>query len=87
MPVIKRVVGMPGDALEIRHGSVYIDGKRLNEPYVEQRDDFTYPEVTLGPEEYFLMGDNRAHSGDSRLWGPVPRQNIVGKVWFVRPDG
>jgi len=81
--VIKRVVGIPGDALEIRKGSVFIDGKRLNEPYVTQRDDSNYPAFTLGFEEYFLLGDNRAHSGDSRQWGTVRRQNIIGKVWFV----
>ena len=83
MPVIKRVVGMPGDTLEIKNGFAYINGKRLTEPYVKQHEASNYPALTLAPEEYFLMGDNRAHSGDSRLWGPVPHQNIVGKVWFA----
>lgn len=83
MPVIKRVVGMPGDTLEIQNGFVYINGKPLTEPYVKQREASNYPALRLDPDEYFLMGDNRAHSGDSRLWGPVPHQNIVGKVWFA----
>ena len=83
MPVIKRVVGMPGDTLEIKNGFVYINGKRLTEPYVKRREVSNYPALTLAPKEYFLMGDNRVHSGDSRLWGPVPHQNIVGKVWFA----
>lgn len=82
-PVIKRVVGIPGDTFEIRNGFVYINEKRFTEPYVLQRDNSNYPTVKLGLEEYFLLGDNRLHSGDSRHWGPMPRRNIVGKVWFA----
>ena len=82
-PVIKRVVGIPGDTFEIRNGFVYINEKRFTEPYVMHRDNSNYPTFKLGLEEYFLLGDNRPHSGDSRHWGPVPRRNIVGKVWFA----
>ena len=77
---IKRVIGLPGDLLEIRTGVVYINGKPLEEPYrdgqpnhAENRGPWRIP-----PNEYFVMGDNRENSYDSRYWGFVPRANIVG---------
>ena len=82
---VKRIIGLPGDAWAERNGFVYIDGKRLDEPYIEndRRD--------IGPEEtyripagsYFVMGDNRSQSCDSRVWGSVPRKNIIGKVFMT----
>ena len=79
---VKRIVGLPGEVVSERNGDVYIDGKQLHEPYVDfrRRDSTTrtWPQVPAG--EYFVMGDNRAESCDSRTWGPVPRKNLIGPV-------
>jgi signal peptidase I len=79
---IKRIIGLPGEVVSERAGVVSIDGKRLDEPYVDphRRDSSTrtWPRIPEG--EYFVMGDNRAASCDSREWGPVPRKNLVGPV-------
>jgi signal peptidase I len=79
---IKRIIGLPGDKVEIRDDSVWINGKPLEEPYVTSpmRPDggVNYRSVTVPPDHYFVMGDNRPNSNDSRYWGFVPRSNIVG---------
>lgn len=87
---IKRIIGLPGETLKINNGQVTIinpahpNGFALNEPYVKftKSDNGTY---TLDSEEYFLMGDNRFGSADSRLWGPMPTKDIIGRpilrVW------
>ena len=80
---VKRVVGLPGETVELRRGVVYVDGTRLEEPYLTDRDNSTRPAVLLGEEQYFVLGDNRPSSNDSRNWGPVPEKNVVGKVWVV----
>ncbi len=83
---IKRVIGLPGEHVVIRDGRVYIDGQELVEPYlhnVQTHCGSQWCDVVLGPDQYFVMGDNRANSSDSRLWGPVSGDKIIGKAWFV----
>lgn len=81
---VKRVIGLPGETVEIQGGSVYINGVPLVEPYIHGQRTLTYHPIslTLGEGEYFVMGDNRAASSDSRTWGALPRPNIIGRAWF-----
>jgi len=93
---IKRVIGLPGETIEIREKKVYIDGKPLEEPYVHflqpagSYGEFAafdvreqYGPVTVPPGHYFMMGDNRDNSQDSRYWGFLPREYIKGKALLV----
>jgi signal peptidase I len=79
---VKRLIGLPGDVWAEKDGDVYINGKKLDEPYLKPayRDHYTYPPRKIPPGQYFMMGDNRAGSCDSRKWGTVPRSNLIGKV-------
>ena len=82
---VKRVVGLPDEHVAIRGHRVEIDGDPLEEPYLE-REMATHPKGATqwftGPEDYFVLGDNRGPSRDSRAYGPVPRVLVVGRVWF-----
>ncbi len=82
---IKRVIGLPGETVRIKGGVVYINGKPLREPYVASRyvDHDNSPAVKLGPGDYYVLGDHRDASNDSREWGPVARKYIFGKAVFV----
>ena len=78
---MKRVIGVPGDTVEIRDGLVYINGVPLDEPYMSTCSS-QWCDVTVGPREYFVLGDNRPQSDDSRNWGMVPEENIIGRAWL-----
>ncbi|MBV8749586.1 MAG: signal peptidase I [Candidatus Eremiobacteraeota bacterium] len=85
---IKRIVGLPGERVEVRDGVVYVDGRRLDEPYVRFRDRRSAPAVVVPPNTYYVLGDNRADSDDSRDWGVLHDTDITGRavvgVWPVR---
>jgi signal peptidase I len=81
---IKRVVGLPGDVVSVQNGSVVVNGKKLNESYVPANlfDRRSFSSVVVEPGHYYVLGDNRYQSNDSRMWGLVPEQNIYGKAVF-----
>jgi len=81
---IKRVVGVPGDEVEIRYGSVYVNGQKVDEPYLkpEFRDHESLRREFVPVDQYFVLGDHRNSSNDSRNWGYVPRDLIYGKAVF-----
>ncbi len=81
---IKRVVGVPGDTVSVQEGLVYINGRRLAEAYVPQgyQDLDSYPIIRVREEHYYVLGDHRNASNDSRSWGLVPRKYIYGKAVF-----
>lgn len=82
---IKRVIGLPGDTVAVQNGYVIVNGKKLVENYVppDYRDDRPYPSTVVPPNDYFVLGDHRTSSNDSRAWGFVPRNYIYGKAVFV----
>jgi signal peptidase I len=82
---IKRVIGLPGDTVAVEDGYVLVNGKKLQENYVppEYRDDRPYPPTVVPPGQYFVLGDHRISSNDSRAWGFVPKNYIYGKAVFV----
>lgn len=85
---IKRVIGIPGDRIEIKEGKVYVNGEMIHEPYLTsevETQNGLYSNnrtILLREDEYFVMGDNRNHSSDSRVWGPIKKDAIVGRVFF-----
>jgi signal peptidase I len=90
---IKRVVAVPGDTVEVRDGMLYLNGERVPDPHAHfekslaerqpgSQGDYMAP-LRLGPDQYFMMGDNRDHSYDSRFWGPITRDAIEGRALFI----
>jgi signal peptidase I len=88
--LIKRVVGVPGDEIAVRGGTLFVNGEPQIEPYVNKKfpDRSTFAPTTVPEGHYFMMGDNRANSRDSRFFGPVPKKNIEGEAFlrFWPPD-
>jgi signal peptidase I len=82
---IKRVIGLPGDEVTIHDGHVLVNGNPLTEPYVPPNylDDQSYASVRVEPNHYFVLGDHRSSSNDSREWGTVDRRYVYGKAAFV----
>jgi signal peptidase I len=80
---VKRVIALPGETWSERNGYVFINGKKLNESYVkaDRRDDETHGPMKIPKNSFFMMGDNRSSSCDSRAWGPVPKKNLIGEVF------
>jgi len=80
---IKRIIGLPGETIQITDGEVYINGELIEEPYLDE-DTLTKQErlVTLQPDELYVLGDNREFSLDSRIFGPLPQEFIVGRTWI-----
>jgi signal peptidase I len=87
--VVKRIVGLPGETWSERDGFVYVDRRKLREPYIrpDLRDHLTRPPITVPRDAYFVLGDNRSASCDSRVWGPLPHANLVGIVMRVKRAG
>lgn len=86
---IKRIIGMPGDSVKILNGSFYINGKKLNEPYLPDGTSTSGmafltegEEITVPEGQYFVVGDNRNGSSDSREWGPVKKEALIGQAWL-----
>lgn len=86
---IKRIIGLPGDRIKLQNGKIFLNGGLLNEPYLPAdtetrgesflRDGDSY---TLGPDQYFVLGDNREHSSDSRDFGPIGKEKLIGRAFF-----
>lgn len=83
--LIKRVVGTPGDTVEVREGKLYVNGEPQNEPYIKKGGGISPPqqEFTVPKDSFFVMGDNRSNSRDSRFFGPVPEENLEGKAFVT----
>ncbi|WP_319423349.1 signal peptidase I [Pleurocapsa sp. FMAR1] len=79
---IKRLIGLPGDKVEVKNGKVYVNNLPIKENYLEARPDYQWGPVVVPTNSYLVLGDNRNNSYDSHYWGFVPRQNIIGKAMF-----
>jgi signal peptidase I len=79
---VKRVIGLPGETIEVRKGRVFLDRKALDEPYLSAPFTYSLPPTRLGPTEYFLLGDSRDLSNDSHIFGPIKQSDLIGRVKY-----
>jgi signal peptidase I len=79
--LIKRIVALPGEEVEVRNGVVYVNGKALDEPYIRDKPLYFFSKKTVPEGEYFVLGDNRNNSFDSHVWDFLPREYLIGKAW------
>ncbi len=77
---VKRIIGLPGDRIEIKSGHVYVNQQILSEPYLKEAPQYQMATIVIPPDQYFVLGDNRNNSYDSHFWGTVPRENIIGRA-------
>lgn len=88
---IKRIIGLPGDKIQVKDGKVYVNNQPLEEKYIAEAPNYQYGPVTVPPNSYFVLGDNRNNSYDSHYWGFVPKENIIGKAskrfWPLKRSG
>jgi len=80
---IKRVVGLPGETVEIREGVVYVNERALDEPYETYPTGYSWGPASVGEDQFFVLGDNRNHSSDSHSWGTLDRRQLVGRAWLM----
>jgi signal peptidase I len=80
--LIKRVIGLPGEMLEIRQGQVFVNEYPLDEPYIQSRGRYSTSPAPVPSGQYYVLGDNRNNSSDSHNWGTLPGNEIVGKAWL-----
>jgi signal peptidase I len=86
--LIKRIIGLPGETVEVRDGVVYVDGLPLDEPYIKNPPTYQYSKETVPKNEYWVLGDNRNNSNDSHTGWTVPREDIIGKaLLLIWPPG
>ncbi|MGD8625187.1 MAG: signal peptidase I [Anaerolineae bacterium] len=80
--LIKRIIGLPGEMVQIRNGAVFVNEQRLNEPYIKNPALYNQPPTPVPAEHYYVLGDNRSNSSDSHNWGTLDGEMIVGKAWL-----
>ena len=86
--LIKRIIALPGDTVEVKEGAVYINGSAIDEPYIKAAPSYTMAKKEIPEGEYFVLGDNRNNSNDSHRWGTLDQENIIGKAWLsIWPPG
>ena len=81
--LIKRIIGLPGERVEVKDGVVYIENLPLDEPYIKSPPSYNYSVEIIPEDEYWVLGDNRNNSNDSHTGWTVPREDIIGKAWLV----
>jgi len=80
---VKRVIAVPGETISIKNGTILVNDRPLEEPYITNKSVSNMQPTIIPPGEIFVLGDNRSYSEDSRSFGPISRESIIGKVWFI----